>query len=211
MLWPAIVKFAARLKPVCIVLVIGLPLIRLGLWTAGVDWMWLHMMMPLRADAFAMGALVAMGWRVPRLALLIAPALLVLVLTGNYARDSVLVGTVGYSLNALAAAAVLSLAMAGGRFGRFLENRSFLHVGKVSYGVYLYHPLCLIATPYLVDSLHVNLNTLARSAAYVTIGFALAIVVASLSFRLFESPILKLKTYFEPGGLAASRSTPEVA
>ena len=146
LLWPAIVKFSHHLGPVCRWLVIGLPVVRSILWMYGVDWIWIHMMMPLRADSFAVGALVAMGLRIPFLTLALIPVILTLAWGGNYDRSSMLVGTIGYSLNAFAGAAILSLALSEGRFARLLSTKPFRHVGKVSYGIYLFHPICLAAT-----------------------------------------------------------------
>src|SRR6185312_12498830 len=60
LVWPALVRYCNRIGPVCIAICIGLPIVRIALWESGVGWMWLHLMMPLRADSFAWGALVAL-------------------------------------------------------------------------------------------------------------------------------------------------------
>ena len=75
-----------------------------------------------------------------------------------------------------------------------LSSRPLTYVGKVSYGIYLLHPIVLIcafkAAKYL---------GLLHGVGYfvATVGYlALVIGVAGLSFKFFEAPILRFKERF---------------
>ena len=70
-----------------------------------------------------------------------------------------------------------------------LFSRPFLtYTGKISYGLYVYHPLCywILARAALSDYLVVNL----------LISVAASYAVATLSFYFFERPFLALKAKF---------------
>lgn len=113
LIWPILVRWVEHIEPVCWSVALLLPLLRLALWTAGVDWIWLHMMMPLRADAFAVGALLALRpQRFQKLLLPLCTVFMALVASGQYDRQTELVGTIGYSLNAFLAAAFIATAIA---------------------------------------------------------------------------------------------------
>lgn len=70
--------------------------------------------------------------------------------------------------------------------GRLFGNRALRTVGKISYGLYVYHGLCY----YYVDKASFGpvLNLL--------LCFAVAFAVSWLSFRFFETPFLKQKRLF---------------
>ncbi len=63
------------------------------------------------------------------------------------------------------------------------------NTGKISYGLYVFHPLCfhLLNTYFKSDYVLVNL----------ILSFAISYLVATLSFYFFESKILKLKSSFQ--------------
>ena len=72
---------------------------------------------------------------------------------------------------------------------KVLKSKFLSYSGKVSYGLYIYHPF--IFTLYF-DNIHTKsvwINLLSC--------LALTFITASLSFYFFESPILRLKKYFE--------------
>lgn len=77
-----------------------------------------------------------------------------------------------------------------------LENNVCDFVGKISYGIYVIHPLLI----YLLSMLYRNATIqLPRGLSIVLIYFvvtAVTIVVAWISYRFFESPFLRLKNKF---------------
>lgn len=74
-----------------------------------------------------------------------------------------------------------------------LRWRIVVHVGAISYGMYMLHMLCKNAAGRLLSALHVS------SDGYGLFGATtlLALLAASLSFRYFEQPFLRLKHRFE--------------
>jgi len=82
----------------------------------------------------------------------------------------------------------------GGIVGRALSNAAVVYVGRISYGVYLYH----LIIPGVVSALGVSrlpgIWRLFEAGSWL--GFfthcALTIAVASVSFHFFEMPIRRL-------------------
>ncbi|MCM0083370.1 acyltransferase [Geomonas sp. Red32] len=76
-----------------------------------------------------------------------------------------------------------------GRLGAFLEWKPFLFLGKISYGLYLYHNFVpYVAKPYLLEPLHLEFlvsNLIGKFVTYSTITVAVAVA----SWYLVEIPI----------------------
>ncbi len=72
---------------------------------------------------------------------------------------------------------------------RFLCTRPMLFSGKISYGLYIYHPLCIATTWRVFPTMNPVLNFA------IAVGFTL--LVASTSYYLFELNFLKLKRFFK--------------
>jgi peptidoglycan/LPS O-acetylase OafA/YrhL len=207
LVWPWVILLAPRraLVPVvCATLAVG-PLSRWILFTAGAPFDAMRMVTTSCLDLLASGALFA---------ILVERGGLEAVLRGRFART---VGLAGAALFLWGAAiqvrmegnggatalevfvvytrwpffAWLVLAAArgfGGFFGRVLTLRPLLYVGKVSYGVYVFHAFALLLDRVGLARFH----PLLRCAVYL--GFTL--VVAELSWRWFESRINALKERF---------------
>lgn len=197
LIWPAIVRWVNRLVPICLALIVTLPLLRLVLWQVGVSWAWLHMMMPLRADAFALGALLALYQpkqkHVERLLIAAGTLLVLLIGSGAFGLGSRLVSTIGYTLTGLVAVTLVALARDRHRWVRWLGRRPMIQVGRVSYGIYLFHPLCLLVAGQILPA-PLGLPGLVTRVLLVSV---LAFTVASISFYAYEQPILRLKRRFE--------------
>ena len=194
--------------------VLVVPLIRTIAWLGfGVGWMATHMLTFFRLDGLALGGLVALGVRhgsltpaLRRVALCVLAVvgllLVVLIETDRFARNSLLVGTIGYSLLAVFFAALLVCSLpAGSRLTRLLSHAALCRIGVVSYGMYLVHPLCWLVVGAALAKLGMDVHTLTRSAL-ANAGLAAVVLsigaygLAELSFRYFESPILALKERF---------------
>ena len=72
---------------------------------------------------------------------------------------------------------------------RFLRTRPMMFSGKISYGLYLYHPLCIATIGSIFPKMNLALNFV------MAVGFTF--LVASASYYLYEVNFLKLKRFFE--------------
>ncbi|RWG08391.1 MAG: acyltransferase, partial [Mesorhizobium sp.] len=82
----------------------------------------------------------------------------------------------------------------GGRLGKLAELPPLLFLGRISYGVYLYHPILLAyavkAQPWI------PLNVSEQGPGRFVVAGAATLLAASLSWALFEKPLNGLKRYF---------------
>ena len=86
---------------------------------------------------------------------------------------------------------------------KFLQNKTISYLGKISYGIYLYHlPLSVLFTYYIFDPIWLNID-------FLKLGFqdlkynswiiklplysVLTFIVAHFSYKYLEIPFLKLK------------------
>ena len=77
-----------------------------------------------------------------------------------------------------------------------LEWRPLNYLGKISYGVYMYHPICIFLCIKTMLLLNLQMNgTFAWIVLYVLI-FVCSISIAALSYKFIEQPLLKLKPLF---------------
>ena len=71
-----------------------------------------------------------------------------------------------------------------------LENRVFNYLGKISYGMYMYHTIAVV--------IGVKISHAFNNSNFVSypISYALTILVSTLSYEYFEKPFLKIKDKF---------------
>lgn len=73
---------------------------------------------------------------------------------------------------------------------RFLSSTILVWLGKISYGLYMYHEVAFWLKPKVTS----NLGWFPNRAVLVVIGtFATTVALAALSYYLYERPFLKLK------------------
>jgi peptidoglycan/LPS O-acetylase OafA/YrhL len=133
-----------------------------------------------RLDPIAGGALLsyALGGRTPelsdlkRMALLCAGAIGFLV-AGGFAPHDGWATVISYPVAAASALAILYALL-----GVPMQSRALGYLGKVSFGLYVFHAAALKLVPFAPAAL------------------ALTICVAALSYRFLELPFLKLKEKF---------------
>jgi len=76
-----------------------------------------------------------------------------------------------------------------------LRHRIFDYLGKISYGLYMYHILCIVFTINMLDhffEMPKDLPARHNLAVYST-SLVLTIAVSSLSYYLFEKPFIRAK------------------
>jgi peptidoglycan/LPS O-acetylase OafA/YrhL len=79
-----------------------------------------------------------------------------------------------------------------------LTNPVARYIGKISYGLYLLHPIAYYLYNFLIGILHSRLgeDTFWKDALSFVGEVGLVFLLASLSWYLFEQPILKFKSKF---------------
>ena len=202
LLWPVLVLFTPRrhlLKLVAAAILAG-PLSRIAMlqrWDGsplGLDMV--GVLMPTCMDALGLGALRACQraragagfvfrsgpWRV----------LLALCLIFVFWRGEWLGVVLGMTATALLALELISRASIGfsGPARTVMENPVLVYLGRISYGLYLFH----LAVPHLYA--WAGLPALANPLLRFAVQFSLLVALASASWYLFEKPILSLKRYF---------------
>lgn len=105
----------------------------------------------------------------------------------------------GYSLLNYFFAVTVQAVAVHGLFNRVLEWAPMRYLGKISYGLYIYHqPILWFA----FDIRELGVDPAFVQPLAALIGFFGTLLAASLSYYLFEKPILKLKDRFfrlQPG------------
>lgn len=75
-----------------------------------------------------------------------------------------------------------------------LEKKPFIFLGKISYGMYIYHPLVITFCIWMVNK--TSWGILARHLTVFALSIVFTIVIAGLSYKKYEKFFLKLKKKF---------------
>jgi peptidoglycan/LPS O-acetylase OafA/YrhL len=77
-------------------------------------------------------------------------------------------------------------------------QRPFIYLGKISYGLYVYHVLCLGGSRLLVGRFEAcgRLGPLTAELVAMALALPATIAMAMLSYRYLESPFLRFKKRF---------------
>lgn len=96
----------------------------------------------------------------------------------------------GYGLMALA-----SVLLFTGFYGLQVSPQSpLVYLGRISYGLYVFHLLCLQTCEALLR--HVSMSGRVQPFVHLTTGLGLTIVMAMLSHRWIEAPFINMKRRF---------------
>ena len=81
------------------------------------------------------------------------------------------------------------------------ENSTLQYLGRISYGFYMFHVMCIVFTIHFLDKyigLDNDISTLQHMLLY-SISFLLTVAVSSLSYHIFEKAFIRLKDkYAQP-------------
>jgi peptidoglycan/LPS O-acetylase OafA/YrhL len=215
--WPAVIFFVRRrirLIWICAAIILICPVARLIAQSHAPMWFLqqqlLYIFMPLRVDAFAYGALLALlhrGERFPSLNKFAAIYLyLGLLLAGIYLGPHIMDAyfqrtyyypqwemTWGLVLVDTLSLALLVLALEPGSFiYKTLNTRSLRWLGRISYGAYVFHYIYIGADTWLIN--HLPMQNKLLPILFIPLVFT--ILLAWLSFRYFETPFIRLKNRF---------------
>jgi peptidoglycan/LPS O-acetylase OafA/YrhL len=166
------------------------------------------------ADQLAIGCALAVAFRaypslvasISRYALL--PAIALLLVTIDVWHPNSDQGsprffyTVGFTLIALSAAALIGYVHGtpASLVSRGLALKPLVYLGRISYGMYLFH-FAIVSALATIDWSH--------SVEFYLLAYASTVVAASLSFFLVERRFLKLKGRFEATSIGRQRSQAE--
>ena len=101
----------------------------------------------------------------------------------------------GYSLLNYWFAVTIYAVAREGLFNRFLETRLLKYLGKISYGLYVYHLAVIWFVSRIRDWWPYSGEPLAKFLTAL-IAFPLTVLIASMSYYLMEKPLLDLKDRF---------------
>lgn len=77
-----------------------------------------------------------------------------------------------------------------------LENKVLNFLGKISYGLYVYHFIAVIVILKLLNKYIQFNNAAIQNIVIYVFVFVLSIVISSLSYRFIEKPLLRMKSRF---------------
>jgi peptidoglycan/LPS O-acetylase OafA/YrhL len=205
LIWPWVIRrsSANQILRIAIGLMVFAMLMRLVMGMIRPDADWVSKNSFTRIDGIAVGAMLAISLRgrIPsftaatRSALLIGSIAVLLWVAHNFGLFALPVGRLalvfGWPLAAVACGGILlSVLGCKGRWTGLLRSGPLVYLGRISYGLYVYHELFLLLADHLFPQHdHSSLQML----AYWIFGLATTIPVAAASYRWIELPFLRLK------------------
>lgn len=202
LLFPLLVRFVPL--PVLTRLLVGMvllsPTLRIALyWIAPDNWLAPFVFLPCRWDGLALGALIAIRYRSGPWLIRKSPLLAwtffwvaMTALLGWYDAygSGVPIRTVGILLAAIASAHLIVwlIECRGSVLSAVFRVEPLQYLGRISYGVYLFHWPLLSALAHLNPTLF-GLEGVPR---LLVVG-PLSLALAALSWHFFESPLLRLR------------------
>jgi peptidoglycan/LPS O-acetylase OafA/YrhL len=96
----------------------------------------------------------------------------------------------GYPIVAIGCTLIL-LAVLGSRW-RWTDSASLRYLGKISYGLYVYHMLGV----WIADRLLNFGSSLLRGGARFVLALGITVLLSAISYRFLEAPFLRLKRQF---------------
>jgi peptidoglycan/LPS O-acetylase OafA/YrhL len=205
LVWPWAVRRGSPRRIVGLMLAFSLLglLLRAVLARHGVDRLWISKNSFTRADGLVAGAVLAtvLRGKLPRLRSTIRTALGLGCLAalvafawglGLYSgATSTLRLTLGWPLVALACAGIVLSVIGGEGMGaRLLASRPLVYLGRISYGLYVFHQVGLLVAHACFPQYASNPL---QWAAHFAAGLLLTVLLAATSYRWFELPFLELK------------------
>lgn len=213
LVWPFIVLFLpyAQLKKLILTLIVLAPLLRIAAELAFPHWHRVNYLPFSCFDALGVGAWLAMASRhFPRFGSrpeLVARWLAVGGLAGGLItglamllyRKTHWLESLGHTFLVLFYGWIVFRAAGGfgGVVGRVLRSSPIAYLGKISYGLYVFHHfLTFVDFSGVLAALGLPTPWAALVPVRIALQFALTLALAMASWHLFESPLNNLKRYF---------------
>ncbi|HXG89011.1 MAG TPA: acyltransferase [Vicinamibacterales bacterium] len=230
LLWPALIWLCPPrlIGPLCIGIVVASAAARNFALSLGADPIDLYVLSHYRADTLAAGALVAYalraGWLAGRgrQALWVSAAALgglivVCWIDGDSGWAGPAMQRVGYSLLAVAGTGLVIAAIMlapSGPWPRFLSSGWLVAFGKYSYAIYLFHlPVMRVVRAFVLGPQQFGEYGSIWGGQLLFYGLATApaFALAWISWRVFEAPLLRLKSWFPYASGDRHASAPSVS
>lgn len=167
---------------------------RLGFWSANISYDAIFVM-PTRADALLLGAGTAVLFedrKLPSVSVLLACILALVIpylMVGESLRKVLTLPL--YPLVGVTCALVLLLSLQSERLKSALSWRPIRYFGKISYGIYVYHLLCVTISLKVLNRLGIS-----DPLAILIATIVLTLSFAATSYHLYEAHFLRLKERF---------------
>jgi peptidoglycan/LPS O-acetylase OafA/YrhL len=207
--WPLIILFAPRqsIERICVGVIVFSLAFRFYWPITGMPSLARDLLPPASMDALAAGALLAayrsrsaiwplwmrLGWMPLASAFLVCHWLAPASVTSPQAWALWIAGEVLPLLPLVMLVGCCSSGV-GGSVGRLAEFPLVTGLGRISYGVYLFHPIALSLVVKAQPWIPVNVSS--QGAGRLLVAGMATLMVASISWLLFERPINGLKRYF---------------
>jgi peptidoglycan/LPS O-acetylase OafA/YrhL len=211
LLWPWLILFLARrlLLPTIIIVISMAPLFRFISTVFGVNQVAVWVLTPSACDALCLGALLAyLNSHEAELLISKQKILHFFLLTGLFITivlpflphlnaQNLIVSSLGDTGSGLIFTCLVAAAANGfkGFVGKVLESAPIVHLGKISYGIYIIHAFMPRMVYKTFDYFGVSGYESPLSIAFFST--AATIVVATITWRVVEKPMNDLKKFFQ--------------
>jgi peptidoglycan/LPS O-acetylase OafA/YrhL len=200
-----------------VILVCISPLLRIALyWLYPANTLVQYELLPCRMEGLALGALIAIRFRMgpwdlsKRKLTVMAIALVAITCIcgawSGYEHTRPFNRTIGLLISPIACAYVVLwlIRFRGSRLTACLRVSPLQHLSKISYAAYLFHwPVAAVLVPI---SAALGVGALGRGYLKVVMVYILTVILASLSWQFFESPLLRLKDRLFPKQISSVRA-----
>ena len=209
LIWPFLLvwKFGSntRARRMCLLLWALSFSFRIFVYSMGMRQNWAIGFLAGRAGELAMGAYLALAIRDIRLKavvfrnarLVFSASLLAIIAVIFWAKSTAVttfpMATVGIAINGVLFASLIALCLQPGAFASLFSMRWLRWLGKISYGIYVYHILLKSLFEWVVFHAFPGLGHNAHLVVLAVVAAIGTLMIASLSFYAFEAPIMRLK------------------
>jgi len=179
---------------------------RLTVDSLGWSWLWTHHFLLSRAGELCAGAFLALALRDTPVAvakvlkyarfaffLSLAGLAVLIVLSPGLSLMDRYWSTYGVAVLSIFSCATVALCLRPGPIRSVFQNSALRWLGKISYGIYVYHYLLFDVFQNLTHAIAPNASPLASGLLMVVVGGCGTLLIASLSFYTFERAFLSLK------------------
>lgn len=80
---------------------------------------------------------------------------------------------------------------------KFRNNKVFTHLGKISFGLFIYQAILSVLIVIGIDSLDFDIDSVSTKLALILLSFVMSWIVADISFNFIEKPLLRLRREFK--------------